>query len=251
MIDDSKAASLLEEFQDYLTPPYPRLKIPEYRVGKHGLWVLDRRDSMLIRGYFTGWQPATPNYTLYKDNTIWMSLTPMELESQSHHALAAEGHTVIMGLGMGVLLYNILGREEVTQVTVIEHDRTVFELLHQIANPTSWSGWKKVKFVFADALEWKPDEHIDYLTVDIWPKLGDYNLRPDGQRIQANVQADKVALWGQELDFITFLAHQGYEPPPTLAQYREYIEAIGIPLIESDNPDYPSYCMKAGNNAIA
>jgi hypothetical protein len=71
------------------------------------------------------------------------------------------------------------------------------------------------------------------------------------KRIQANVQADKVALWGQELDFITFLAHQRYEPPATLEQYREYIETIGIPLIESDNPDYPSYCMKGGNNAIA
>jgi hypothetical protein len=139
----------------------------------------------------------------------------------------------------------------VTQVTVVERDPDVFELLHQIASPASWLGWEKVKFVFADAREWKPDEHVDYLTVDIWSKLGDYNLRPDGQRIQANVRADKVALWGQELDFITFLAHQGYEPPPTLEQYREYIETIGIPLIESDNPDYPSYCMKAGNNAIA
>jgi hypothetical protein len=152
---------------------------------------------------------------------------------------------------MGALLYNILAREEVTQVTVVERDPEVFELLHQIASPTSWSGWEKVRIVFADALEWKPDEHVDYLTVDIWPKLGDYNLRPDGQRIQANVRADQVALWGQELDFITFLAHQGYEPPPTLEQYREYIEAIGIPLIESDNPDYPLYCMKAGNNALA
>lgn len=33
MIDEKKVASLLEEFQDYLTPPYPRLKVPEYRVG--------------------------------------------------------------------------------------------------------------------------------------------------------------------------------------------------------------------------
>jgi len=251
MLDDLELASLLEQFQDYLTPPYPPLKVPDYKTGKYGKWTLDQFDPVLVHGYFTGVQPAKHNYRLKKANTIWMSLTPMELESQSHHALAAYGHTVVMGLGMGILLYNILGREEVTQVTVVERERTVFELLHQIANPTSWSGWEKARFVFADALYWKPDEHVDYLTVDIWSKLGDYNLRPDGQRIQANVRADKVALWGQELDFITFLAHQGYEPPPTLEQYREYIETIGIPLIESDNPDYPSYCMKAGNNAIA
>jgi hypothetical protein len=251
MIDDPELVALLEEFQNYLTPPYPPLKVPEYKVGKYGKWTLDQFDPVLIHGYFTGVQPAKHNYRLKKGKTIWMSLTQMELESQSHHALAAYGHTVVMGLGMGTLLYNILGQEDVTQVTVVERDPDVFELLHQIASPTSWSGWEKARFVFADALEWKPDEHVDYLTVDIWSKLGDSNLRPDGQRIQANVQADQVALWGQELDFITFVAHQGYEPPPTLEHYREYIEAIGILLIESDNPDYPEYCMRAGNNAIA
>jgi len=252
MIEEEEIALLLQEFQQLYSPPYPWLKVPEYKVGKHGLWTLDRFDeTVLIHGYFTGVQPAKHNYRLKKGTTLWMSLTPMELESQSHHALAAYGHTVVMGLGMGVLLYNILEREEVTKVTVVERDPDVLNLLHQIAKPTLWPGWEKARFVIADACSWKPDKPVDYLTVDIWPKLGDYNLRPDGQRIQANVQADKVALWGQELDFITFLAHQGYEPPPTLEQYREYIEAIGIPLIESDNPDYPSYCMKAGNNAIA
>ncbi|MGB5963562.1 MAG: hypothetical protein WBG73_23195 [Coleofasciculaceae cyanobacterium] len=72
-----------------------------------------------------------------------------------------------------------------------------------------------------------------------------------GKLIQRSVRADKVALWGQELDFIRFLAQQGYQPPPTFEQYREYIELIGIPLIEADNPDYPGYCMKAAGNAIA
>ncbi|MBE9039370.1 hypothetical protein IQ235_00985 [Oscillatoriales cyanobacterium LEGE 11467] len=47
------------------------------------------------------------------------------------------------------------------------------------------------------------------------------------------------------MDFIHFVGEKGYEAPPTLAQYREYIEAISIPLIESDNPDYPEYCLRA------
>jgi hypothetical protein len=155
-----------------------------------------------------------------------------------------------MGLGMGVLLYNILGREQVTKVTVVERDPNVLKLLYRITNSIQWQGWEKVNVVIADAKTWKPDQHVDYLAVDIWQKLGDSNLRPDGQRIQRNVQADQVALWGQELDFITFLAHQGYQPPPTLEQYREYIEMIGIPLIESNNLDYPGYCMKAAGNAM-
>jgi len=259
MIDDPEVASLLEAFQNHLIPPYPPLKVPEYKVGRYGKWVLDKSEPALIHGYFTGLQPAKHNYRLKNGNTVWMSLTPMELESQSHHALNAYGHTVVMGLGMGVLLYNILGREQITKVTVVERDPNVLKLLYRITNSIQWQGWEKVNVVIADAKTWKPAQHavsesyrrVDYLTVDIWQKLGDSNLRPDGQRIQRNVQAEQVALWGQELDFITFLAHQGYQPPPTLEQYREYIELIGIPLIEADNPDYPGYCMKAAGNVMS
>ena len=175
----------------------------------------------------------------------------MERESLAHHATNAYGHTVVMGLGMGLLLYNIITRDEVTKVTVVESDRYIVELLYQITDSTSWTGWEKVNIVIADALTWQPDEPVDFLSVDIWQKLGDMNQRPDAQQIQGNVKAKLVALWGQELDFITFLTHQGYEPPATLAHYHEYIEVIGIPLIEADNPEYPEYCMWAGEIAIS
>jgi hypothetical protein len=121
--------------------PYPPLKVPDYRVGRYGDWFLDRRDPILIRGYFTGMQPASGNYRLFKRDTLWMSLTPRELESQAHHPLSARGHTVIMGLGMGALLFNVIQRQEVEKVTVVERDRQVVELFHQIANPKTWQGY--------------------------------------------------------------------------------------------------------------
>ena len=243
--DFRETITLFQEFLHNQNPPYPPLKVPQYREGRYGQWTLDRRDTPIVRGYFTGFQAASPNYTLRKGHTVWMSLTPMELESQSHHALVAWGHTVVMGLGMGVLLYNILARDEVERVTVVERDRSIVELLHQMAAPTTWTGWEKVNIVIADALEWSPTEPVDYLTVDIWETLGDSTLRPDMQQIQHHVQASQVAFWGQELDFISYLTQRGYQPPPTQAHYREYIDALAIPLIESDNPDYPDYCLRA------
>lgn len=242
--------AIAEKLQQFQTSPYPILTIPEYQEGQHGEWVLEHRDGILMRGYFTFLQSASPNYVLRKGETVWMSLTPMELESQAHHAIAACGHTVIMGLGMGLLLYNVIQKDSVRQVTVVERDPEIVELLHQIANPQSWTGWDKVKIVIADALEWKPDEPVDFLSVDIWSKLGAMSLRSDGQQIQNHVQAQQVALWGQELDFITFLSEEGYEPPPTLEQYHDYIETIEIPLIESQNPNYPGYCLQATSQAM-
>ncbi len=235
----------LSEVLEYHTPPYEPLKVPEYRLGKYGEWKLEDIKTPIIRGYFTSYQSVTNNYCLCRGKTLWMSLTPMELESQSHHALAAKGHTVLMGLGMGLLLYNVLLRNDIDKVTVLENDPDIIELFYQITNATAWQNWDKVSIIVADAFTWIPSEQIDYLAVDIWPALGDENLRNDAQKIQQNVQASKVALWGQELDFITYCIEQGYRPPCTLSQYHEYIEEIGIPLIEADNPHYPDYCFRA------
>ncbi|MEA5536804.1 hypothetical protein [Crocosphaera sp. XPORK-15E] len=235
----------LSEVLEYHTPPYQPLKVPQYRPGQYGEWKLEEKETPLSRGYFTSIQSVVNNYRLCRGQILWMSLTPMELESQSHHALAAKDHTVLMGLGMGLLLYNVLLRSEVKKVTVIENDPDIVKLFYQITDATSWPGWEKVSIIIADALNWIPSEPVDYLAVDIWSALGDENLRSDGQKIQKNVQAKQVALWGQELDFITFLVERGYSQPCTLSQYHEYIDAIGIPLIEADNPNYPDYCFRA------
>lgn len=243
-------AETYREHQRLQTPPYPALKIPKYRTGHYGEWVLKRRDAFIMGGYFTAIQPANPNYILSQGNTLWMSLGPRELESQAHHALYACGHTVIMGLGMGLLLFNAIAPEQVERVTVVERDSSVIELFHKIAQPTTWPGWEKVSFVVADALTWQPDSPVDFLSVDIWPKLGDMRLRENGQRIQRNVQAKQVALWGQELDFIHFLSESGKQPPPTLPQYHEYVQAVGIPLIEANNPNYPDNCWRAAQSVL-
>lgn len=244
-------AEIYLEHQRLQTAPYPALKVPEYQTGNYGEWVLKRQDAFIMRGYFTAKQPATPNYILSQGVTLWMSLGPRELESQAHHALYACGHTVIMGLGMGLLLFNVIAQEQVERVTVVEEDINVIELLHKIAQPSTWPGWEKVSFVVADALTWQPDSPVDFLSVDIWPKLGDMRLREEGQQIQRNVQAKQVALWGQELDFIHFLSELGKQPPPSLAQYHEYVQVIGIPLIEAGNPNYPDNCWRAAQSVLA
>ena len=237
---------LFPELLEYKKPPYQPLCVPLYHPWQYGQWKLEPIKSSLGRGYFTPFQPIIKNYCLRKGKTVWMSSTPMELESLSHHALAAKGHTVIMGLGMGLLLYNVLLNSKVKKVTVIDNDPDIVELFFQITDPTSWTGWNKVSIIQSDAYSWIPSDSVDYLSVDIWSVLGeDKSLRSDGQKIQHNVKAKQVALWGQELDFITFLSEQDYRLPCTLSQYHEYIEAIGIPLIEADNPRYPEYCLQA------
>lgn len=212
---------------------------PEYREGsyRNGRFTLEKQDLPILRGYYVGLQATDgPNYALFEEHkkgerTLWMSVTPMERESQFFHAIAASGHTVIMGLGMGMLLYNVIRKEEVIQVTVVEKNPEVVELLPEITDFENWEGAEKVEFVIEDARKWKPNSTVDVLLVDIWPNLGDEQLRPDLIRIQRNVQAAEVAAWGQELDFATWLKDQDFSPPPTADQFYDYREDLGVPLM--------------------
>ena len=117
-----------EMFEQPVKLPWPELEVPEYSEASNGGgWKLEKKTPPMIRGYFNGLQiPKNDNWVLTKDNTFWMSLTPMETESQAPHAAAATGHTVIMGFGMGMLAYNVPKKPEVTKVTVIEIDPEVY-----------------------------------------------------------------------------------------------------------------------------
>jgi len=234
--------------------PWRPLVVPAYTELTDGVrWTIkDAGRLPLVRGYFLGLQPMQhPNWILLRDEEIWMSLTPMELESQAPHLYAARGHTVIMGFGMGVLTYNVLQNENVDRVTVIELENEVVDLIDDSADMLSWPNIGKLDFVYEDALDWKPGSTVDVVLADIWPNLGETSLRPDMQQIYRNVKPTTIAGWGMELDYIDWMSDQGHEPgDEDMHNYRDYAKAIGLPLIEIDNPDYPQWAMEAAKNVI-
>jgi len=134
--------------------PWHPLETPEYTELTDGVrWTIKKLGRLpLVRGYFLGLQPMREqNWILLRDEEIWMSLTPMELESQAPHLLAARGHTVIMGFGMGVLTYNVLQNENVDRVTVIEIENEVVDLIDDSSDMLSWPNIGKLEFKYEDA----------------------------------------------------------------------------------------------------
>jgi len=230
--------------------PWKKLKIPDYKAVESGDWSLTKHDVPYIRGYFNGLQRnKLPNWVLKKGSEIWMSLTPMEVESQAPHAAAAYGHTVIMGFGMGMLTYNVLKNPAVTKVTVVEIDPEVVELIKEVSDMDNWPGIEKLTIEYADALEWKPSEPVDVVLADIWPDLGDMKLRPDMVKIYENTKPTVIAGWGMELDYISWMQDNGYAPgDECMGTYRRYAKDIGLPLIEIDNDEYPGLALDAARN---
>ena len=82
---------------------------PTYRPMQGARWRLVVAPLSISSGYWSGPQVITNMAVLVRDEgdgkgvRTWMSMTPMEIESQELGCRAAFGHTVVMGLGMNGL----------------------------------------------------------------------------------------------------------------------------------------------------
>jgi len=113
------------------------------------------------------------NYVkLIIDREIFMSDTPMERRSNIQFVSNANGRVFIAGLGIGLIVHNILKKKEVTEVVVIESNQDVIDLVGP-----KFSHDSRVKIVHGDVLEFMPVKGDLYDTVyfDIWCDISDRN----------------------------------------------------------------------------
>jgi ribosomal protein S18 acetylase RimI-like enzyme len=232
--------------------PWQGLHVPIYRPATLGNWSLKKVKQVAQFGYFQDWQGQGDIDAFYYAEQTWMSNARDEVDSQTPHIAAAFGHTVLMGAGMGIALFNLLSKPDVTRVTLIERDPQVIELLRQSTDFETWPGIGKLRIVITDALAYLPDLPVDHLYVDIWATPGEQRSIPDMQRIQANVCASQLGWWGQELLFLDRLDGE----IPTVENYSDWADELGLPLIEQGNPAYTvaveqvskSYCYRMFQN---
>lgn len=210
-----------------------------YRPLDSGRWSLRPPAPVLTRGY---WSPPAlvPNVrALTRDGDTWMSITPLELESQAIGVHYASGHVAIFGLGMGWVAAVTAMRDSVTQVTVVERDPDVIALhadLDLFARLPGGAG-DKMRIVQGDALAWRPEAPVDLLMPDIWLYLVSDGRVDEVRQMQANVAATKIYFWGQELEIARHARAMGIDLDT--AGVDQVIENFGLPLVGNDRPDYP------------
>lgn len=231
----------MTEMFDHTDLPWNEVRIPPaIRPGKFGDWEIVEDTPPVARGYFRGLQSMEDrrNWVLRKKDTVWMSVTPMELESMSPHVDAATGKVVVVGGGLGVYVYNVLAKKDVREVVLIEKDLEVCRLLERHLHIWSWHGAEKLTILRGiDAMDIDIDHPAnwcagrpDFLYVDIWSELGDKRTVPMTQIIQAIIDARQVAFWSMELEFIHWCGVKKKSPPPTGWDWREWVESTGLPL---------------------
>lgn len=187
----------------------------------------------------------------------WMSLTPLEVESQELGYLCARGHVVIMGLGMGWIAANAALNPQVFDVTVVERDPDVIRLFKEsgafdsIPKPER----EKITIVEADACEWRPEKgtHIDFLYADIWLQIAEPGTLSQVRQMQQNVQAKQIYFWGQELIIHAALASTQSSDCPVISPesiLQIVDQVIKLPLVIPTDRDYDCMIEKVIDNRV-
>lgn len=228
----------------------PALFMPTYPEGAVGAWRMLRSAFGLDRGYHSGaWavagMPGLQRRGASGQWETWMSLSPLEVESQELGCRTSRGHVVVMGLGMGWAAANIALQPAVDAVTVVERDPDVIALweLTGVARQLPPGVAAKLRIVRHDALQWRPERAVDCLVADIWLQIASDGALADVQQMQRNVQARQVFFWGQELVLAAMALRHAPADSPRWPEALELAMAeAGLPLVGGDMPEgYAAY----------
>ena len=104
---------------------------------------------------------------LLKDEEIWMSVNPNEINTMKPFINEAKGKVLVLGLGMGYIAYMMSLKEDVKSVTVIEKDINIINLFKK--NILPMLGTTKIKVVYDDAFRYiENNKGFDYVFADMW-----------------------------------------------------------------------------------
>ncbi len=243
--------------------------IPQYRCGETGPWKISPGGQLVNDwGYFSELcllemlPSLARKVTSHSDSDddvweTWMSLTPLEIESQELGYRYAFGNMVIMGLGMGWIAANSALNPDVTKVIVVERDPDVISLFYDSGAFESLpaAAKPKMEIVQADALQWCPEagQGVDFLYADIWLHLAEPQALDQVRQMQDNIQAERVYFWGQELAIYAAIA-QLSEDKEAITDHliqRAINDVIHLPLLIPHDRDYAQMIRQVIRNRIA
>jgi hypothetical protein len=154
--------------------------------------LVGRNDDYLSVNFYAGGLHV-PMYLM--NRKIWMSLTPMEIQSHVVPIAMAEGRVGVGGLGLGYFAARMMADEEVESVRVFETSADAIKLFEH--NFGDRDGFGKVELVNDDAARLGEDDY-DMIYMDIWPYLLDTDIAAYIPTL-ASFNTEKLRYWGQEL----------------------------------------------------
>lgn len=146
------------------------------------------------------WRTMEYDTPAYGDGSgLWMTLTPMEV--QSAHVAIERGHlhnhVAVGGLGLGYVPLAIAEHPNVHTVDVYEMNEdcvALFQLLHK-----DKPGFGKISFIIGDVRKKLNGKRYDYCYMDIYQTLLPEEVLEDIPLFRDNNEIGEYRFWGQEL----------------------------------------------------
>jgi hypothetical protein len=157
-----------------------KFNVMEIPDGSSGPWTVDTisptRDDLFIFNLKNSGRYLPPGTykRLMRGGEVIMSNTPAEMRDHSYLRHMAKGTVLINGLGLGCVLADVLNRDEVKQVTVVEISADVINLVAPYFMED-----KRLVLVHQDAYLFKAPvgARYDYVWHDIWDAVCTDNLK--------------------------------------------------------------------------
>jgi spermidine synthase len=158
---------------------YEQYKVDDLPENTVGPWTVTKEnitasDTLMDTIQGRGTNPGT--YTMLRKNgRIWMSDTRAEISDHMEaiiHIRRAE-KVLIHGLGLGMVLNAALNQESVREVTVVELEPEVIELVGEHYMKKAADAGKQLTLLCDDAYTWTPSPNTKWDVVwhDIWPDM--------------------------------------------------------------------------------
>lgn len=171
-----------QNLDEYLSNPYfKNIKIKPIKNGKYSLrycsyqkYQLFPLDEISLKdstykeiskiGYF---EKKYDYLALLEGDTIWMCITPNEMNTMKEAIDLAKGRVLVLGLGLGYYPYMISLKDEVKEIVVIEKDKRIIDVFNANIAPNFRNS--KITVINADAYEYlKTNQDFDMVFADLW-----------------------------------------------------------------------------------
>lgn len=172
---------------DYCPPFIPMAKVlPECKQGNLAIehFAVDAKEAKHLRGMASfsfsnqGYGDFTPGTyaKLKQGNTLWMSDTVMERRTNRYIVSIANGHVLIGGLGMGMIIIPMLLSDSVKSITVLEINAELINLVkpHLTAYAKKRGKARKLNILHGDVYTYPKASlpgPFDTIYMDIWPDI--------------------------------------------------------------------------------
>lgn len=177
---------------------------------------------------------------LTQGDKVWMSPAVSETDSMRDGIEKGHGKCLAMGLGIGVLPYMWLLKDEVESVTVIELNQDVIDLFNEYIRP-QFKTDKSFEIIRGDAIDYYREKFLkrfDYVYADFWESDRD-GLECYAKLMEKRVEAPNADFWIED----SMLYDIKYAVVPYL--YTIYLNRSITDFICSVDPDSSWLAKKA------